>query len=55
MVAGKMVLAHERSQTGGYHYFRHPVARQLQRSLESSVETLAGVAAVRRRLGGECA
>ena len=31
MLTGKMVLAHERSQTGDYHYFLHAVARQLQR------------------------
>ena len=31
MLAGKMVLPDVRSQSGGYHYFLHPVARQLQR------------------------
>jgi hypothetical protein len=31
MLTGKMRLAYGTSQTGGYHYFLHAVARQLQR------------------------
>ena len=32
-----MSLAHGTSQSGGYHYFLNPSARQLQRSLESLI------------------
>ena len=36
MPAGKMRLVHERSQSGGYHYFLEPVARLLQRFVRRS-------------------
>ena len=39
MPAGKMTLAHGRSQSGGYHYFLSLSARQLQRFVRQRRDT----------------
>ena len=55
MPAGKMTLAHGRSQSGGYHYFRPPVARQLQRFVRPRVDSeLAREARERAHVAGPC-
>ena len=40
MLTGKIEVAHERSQSGGYRYFLIAVARQLQRHVRAQAESL---------------